>query len=489
MQDKLFDNFIKGKIQHATANVPDGLWEKIIAQDKKRRVGFWWLNSNLLWVALGILLVGSIGYVSIRNTTGKKEIAVNTSTNQNPSSSNLGEIDRRNKEVVIENPSTIIPKKEKIGEELKTESSTSTQKQKIEGFELSVVSNQLSNNIIKVDELGNTKLFTLNKKQTSTPKNKTNNLLNVPLDKAAKFELDVVDNYALPFLKFEAGNTVSLSKNLMSSNSKLALIPPIINMRKLLGLNGDECGDYKPKDFYIETYGSADFSKKRVTNISTSESYLRRKDSAEQQQLGFNAGVRLMRNLADNWYIKAGVQFSQINELFTNKIENERRLTTVITTRTLIRPGLADTTISDTTSLLQIGYKTERTRNRYSSIEIPILLSYETGSDESNWRFALTGGLIINATTWYSGKTYDDNFNVVNLKPTNTGFSFYRHQLGFSAYASASIVKKLTPSFSLFLEPYYRVGINKNNISAGFTQQFNNMGATLGLRYRLNKKY
>ncbi len=76
---------------------------------------------------------------------------------------------------------------------------------------------------------------------------------------------------------------------------------------------------------------------------------------------------------------------------------------------------------------------------------------------------------------------------MVSLKPASNGASFYRHQLGFSLYGSASVIRKLSPTLSLFAEPYYRVGINKNNISAGFTQQFNTMGANIGLRIKLNK--
>lgn len=482
MTDNLFDNFIKDKMQNASTPVREEVWQNIIAREKKRRGIFWWQTANLLWVGLGLLLIGGIGFFALNTSNSKKIVTVKA--NETQASANVEVVEKSNK---------AIEDKKEEKEELIHNKSTLRQVQKSYSKDVKANSSQSKKMEFLYVVTPKTKLNSSYKQQNFTTTNRDYKLKSLQTSTPTKFSLsNNVDGYIhysdynFSSINFKAGNTVSLDKSLMLSNATPSQFP-IINMRKLLGLNGEECGTYAPKDLFIEAYGSADYSTKHVTNISTTDNYLRRKDSAEKQQIGFSAGVRLSKNLTDNWFLKAGIQYSQINELFTTRFENERRQTIVINTRTLIRMGLPDTTISDTSILLQIGYKTERTQNRYTSLEIPLLLSYETGNAESNWKLAITGGLIINATTWYSGKTYDDNFNVVSLKSANNGTSFYRHQLGFSIYSSASIIRKLTPTLSLFAEPYYRIGINKNNISAGFTQQFNTMGANVGLRIKLNK--
>lgn len=490
MTDKLFDAFIKGKMQQATAPVSEELWDKIIAQHEKERRGIWWFNNKLFWVAVAFLFLGGLGFFATKNQSyfkGKNDLVSKQDKEQITNEGKLNNVENENLPIT----SSSTTKEENLYDKKVDNLNAQTSKDELlekSSITYSGVNAKAAKNLpFKTNEIGLVKTNkSLNLKITKEKENRFSNFLNGSFGKSTVNASEINDEpLSWQTFSFKPGVTAPLSKNILAN--KIATNPFPINMRKLLGLNGEECGNYTPKIIYVEAYASADYSQKRITNIDATNNYLRRKDSAEQEQMGFTTGVRFSKNLTENWFIKAGLQFSQINEIFSNRTENERRQTIVITTRTLIRMGLPDTTISDTSSLIQIGYKTVRTQNRYSSLEVPILISYETGNSESNWKFAITGGLIINATTWYSGKTYDENFNVVSLKESNNGAGFYNHQLGFSAYLSGSIYKKLTPNFSLFVEPYYRVGINKNNISAGFTQQFNTMGATIGLRYKLNK--
>jgi hypothetical protein len=238
-------------------------------------------------------------------------------------------------------------------------------------------------------------------------------------------------------------------------------------------------------DWDLEVYISPDMPFKTVTNNTASAQLLSTKDSSESLRPGFTAGFRIVKPLNDHFAIKTGLQYSQINERFTYRTENETRTTTVVSIRAIIRAPGDTLLVRDTSTLTQIGFKTNSVKNRYRSLDIPILASYQVGNDDL--RFGITAGAIINLSSWYQGVILDSSLSAVALnKETNM---VYKSNIGIGLYAGFSISKRISYATQLFFEPYLRYNLsNMTNPDASFNQRFSIGGLNMGLRFNLNKR-
>jgi Outer membrane protein beta-barrel domain len=238
------------------------------------------------------------------------------------------------------------------------------------------------------------------------------------------------------------------------------------------------------KDWYADTYISPDYSLQTVNNISASQQYLKQKDSTEHMQVGFTAGVRLVKPLNNHLQLTTGLQYSQINQKYVYRSENEIKLTTVVTVRTIIRaPG--DTVVVRDTSIVQnIGFKNKVEKNRHRSIDIPILLGYQFG--RGSVKVGINAGVILNVSSWYEGVILDSSLAVV---PVQKGSQIYKSKLGMGLYAGINVTKELSNDMQLFVEPYYKHSID--NITSGsmpYQQKFGTAGVLMGVRWSLNRK-
>jgi hypothetical protein len=201
-------------------------------------------------------------------------------------------------------------------------------------------------------------------------------------------------------------------------------------------------------------------------------------------QVGFSAGVRLVKPLNDRVQLTTGLQYSQINQRYTYRSENEVKYTTVISVRTIIRsPG--DTLVIRDTSLLQtIGYKNNVIKNRFRSIDVPILLGYQFG--RGSVKVGINAGIILNVSSWYEGVILDTAMAVV---PLQKGSNVYKSKLGLGLYTGIQVTKELSKEMTLFAEPYYRHSFD--NITTGslpYHQKFGTAGVLVGVRWSLNRK-
>lgn len=507
MTDKLFDTFIQQKLYHKESSVPADLWDKIAAEKNKKRGFFWWKNPKIyLPILTGIVILTAITISSKFSNTETKVLVIN---NKNVSEGNKANESnfatqqlKYNENDNINNPTSNI----KINTDNKTiNPSVQTKNSYAKSVKKTVSNNavvSIENRKNAVKEIKEKSSDNFNQSNgisllnTSTSFN--NDASNLDYKNYVRKSKNAANTIAKVGFNYEealqqnnaTANNIDLQfltksgKQLFSANTA----PPIINLRKIFGL--DDCptaNGHQRNDWYLEGYGSIDYTSKRVENISTTDAYLAKKDSAEKMKGGFTLGVRISKSLSDNMLFKTGFQFNQMFEQFKLSVENERRITTTIITRTLIRTGLPDTTISDTTSLIQIGYRTQQNTNLYRSIELPLLLSYEFGKPDSKFSFALTAGAIINLTTWNKGNTINELNQIVsiNSKPPQT--SFYRNQIGLSAYLSASVIKQVNNKWAFFAEPYIRYSLGKNNLASGFVQQFDAIGINFGTRLKINR--
>jgi hypothetical protein len=281
--------------------------------------------------------------------------------------------------------------------------------------------------------------------------------------------------------------TIAMERNGYPSNQEItALNKQQINLPKIncpTVRSRNKWDDFN-KDWYADTYISPDYSLQTVNNISASQQYLKQKDSTERMQLGFTAGVRLVKPLNNHLQLTTGLQYSQINQKYIYRSENEIKLTTVVTVRTIIRaPG--DTVVVRDTSVVQnIGFKNKVEKNRHRSIDIPILLGYQFG--RGSVKVGINAGVILNVSSWYEGVILDSSLAVV---PVQKGSQVYKSKLGLGLYAGINVTKELSDDMQLFVEPYYKHSID--NITSGsmpYQQKFGTAGVLMGVRWSLNRK-
>jgi hypothetical protein len=274
-------------------------------------------------------------------------------------------------------------------------------------------------------------------------------------------------------------------KNSLLYNTNSIHLPPL-NLRRILGLDAcPNANGAQRNDWYIELYGSPDYTFKSITGNGASANYLQKKDSTEHLRGGFTVGARFSKTIGEHTYLKLGIQYNQINELFSQRKEDQVQTTTVIVRRTITTPQGTTTTVTDTSSVTQIGYRVIKSMNHYKNVELPVMLGYEFGMPDANWRFTINGGLIIGLSSWYMGETIDTSLQVVAINSkSNSGV--YEHSFTTSIYSSLGIYRRITPQLDVFAEPYFRYNILGTNSLYGVNQRFGAAGISLGTRIQLN---
>lgn len=503
MTDKLFDSFVKQKLKNFESEVPKGLWDKIMPEEDKKPKFIWWWNKTALCIAIALTTAIAITSVIINDknngavasaneSTSKLPIAkqemqkkgtLNTSFNNTSDNNTIQNIKAENQMSGDKTTQSVTANglsSEKINK------NTASKNEVKNGAEAN--SFQVNKKTAKLNTIGITKGINKNKLQVNSS---TTSILSGhhsnPKTKEQSAKSDIAENNTLTPIRFN-NNDLILSENTGFDLAKTTNKNLNINIGNLFGKTED-CPTAKGSsrnDFYIEFYASPDYTFKKVINATSGlEQYLIKKDSVEVLRGGFTVGARISKSITNNLLLKAGFQYSQVNEEFRLKTENERRQTIIINTHTINRPGLGDTTISDTSYSIQIGYRVQKSMNYYRNLELPILLSYEFGDVQNKWKYALNAGAIINLTSWYEGRTLDANYNMVSISSKNSN-TFYKQQLGCSLYGGISIMRKLNDNVDVFAEPYFRISLNKIESVEGFSQKFNAIGLQIGARIQLN---
>lgn len=498
MTDKLFDSFIKQKLENFESKVPDNLWQKIMPEEEKKPKVFWWLNKTAITIAIALLIGGATTYVVTndkKNADSDDKTLIQNKTEQNSFTKRQDAIvtsdDNINNKTLSNNYklNTVDTKADNVEKSVEQENSLKQQ-------------NDFEKNIALSDtkqEKATKNNSTKNHNKLKFNKSKLSNYTKTPTTK--KYKLTEQTDFWEQNNFSAKNNSKSVFNPLIFQSSNLAIEENLSKLEKTSNKNIDfkignlfgkteDCPTARGSsrnDFYLEAYASPDYTFKKVISTANGlDQYLTKKDSAEVLRGGFTIGARISKSITENLLLKAGIQYSQINEEFRLKTENERRQTIVINSHTITRPGNSDTTISDTSYYVQIGYRVQTNMNYYKNLEIPILLSYEFGESTSKWKYAINAGAIVNITSWYEGRTLDTNYKMVSINNKSAN-SFYKQDLGLSLYGGFSILRKISDNVDVFAEPYFRLSLNKIESTNGFNQKFNAVGLQIGTRIKLSK--
>lgn len=532
MTDNQFDHFVRAKLHDHSAPVPAGLWDKVNpAKDDNDRKGiiiprkFRWGLPLLALLILAGSVTGyfifsddatsaiatsqdSVAQTGSGTTTPTTDTETNLSTNnqqnnqpenndQIQSASNNHPNTKSKQQESVHNAAGSITQQEANADK-NTIASTSTLPNLTNAHVENVNSNKGINNV----NISNNKRNTItagsfesvqafgksNKKSAPLPFIHNADL--TAKDGANISSAETTDEaivYPVTFSgNFEPGNTVSLSR-VHFGLSGLMQRDQISSAYSKKFKNIIVCPPYKTRntDWFAEVYVSPDIAFKSIENKSATTQYLAKKDSSESMRLGYSAGVRLVKPITDNFLVRTGLQYTQINEKFTYRTEDEVRTITVISVRTIIRAPGDTLRVTDTSTVQQVGYKTNSIKNRYRSFDIPVTVGYQFGND--NLQFGINAGVIFNISSWYQGVILDSSMAAV---PISKGANqVYKNNIGLGLYGGISVLKRMSENTQLFFEPYFRYNLSGiTNEQASYQQKFSLGGLSIGLRYNLNRK-
>ncbi len=480
MSNKLFDDFIREKIGNHVATVPVGMWDKIVQEKGKDKKAIYWWQPIAIVAVVGCMTI-YFGWfdpfgtyksaekpatqslankidptveISSGTTPGNFTSPVNSKT-EKASTVNV----EKPKENALQNVSPAITYNDNREAEQRTNAAIIA-----EGIN-TVKAGKAHKNIKQ--------LFGSNIKQRLGMNNK-------PTKEQAQVDSDIIPAATRPY--YDRYSLISLKEKATVQNA--AVNVSLSNLKSNLFSSVDCPSDRRSGNhgLYFELYASPDVAFKQM-EYKKVRNGINSKDSTSTKQLSYSLGFRLTKEIGQNLLFKTGLNYSQINERFDYRNENERTVSTVITIRTITNSNGTTTTIRDTSLVEQIGYRVKTTYNRYRSWDVPVLLGYEVSGE--GWKANINGGAIFNLSSTQQGEFLDTSYRPASF--SKSGPAIFKKKVGVGLYAGLSLIKEISNSTSFFAEPYLRYSLSDRTTNASpFTQRFYTAGILLGIRFKLN---
>jgi len=484
--NRLFDDHIKEQFSNYAPDVPPHIWENIIAKKERRKpVGLWFtlLNSRNIAILFALLLVGGAGawwlfkgnsVPSAEKNTAQTQTqpaaqnnttqnTINNSTPVDPSNAN----NNNNSSVTGSNNTTTTTTTNSGNQIISTDQNNavaknsnpdiaSTTRKSSSSLPFFISAGKTDNNVASRTNKNKRVVETPNKdKITTTDPGLEND------DPNAQVQGSLMGRLLAGIDAFSA--------NKKTTEAKLRLTP----FNYLPGcptFEKDAAGNKK----YFSIYGGPDFVFRSLTDTGNS-AYLQARKESSKVSSAYSAGISYTKVFNNSVSLRAGINFSQINEKFTFA---QGHLVQVI----YIIDANGDTTGSYTTS----GTRYKTTHNKYRSIDVPLTVGYELGNGRLHAN--VNAGVVVNVYSWQKGEVLDTSYQPVNIT-TGKGSSPYQFKTnaGLGVTGGVAVYYKLNDDVHLMAEPYFRYNLKQMNKDAlTLKQKYNTVGLRVGLRVDLH---
>jgi hypothetical protein len=462
-----FDEHIKDQFADYTPSVHPRIWDNIMAErEKKKPVGFWWrfFNQRNL-VLLGALLIsaGAASYFLLSknnaanvNTTSPVHTqqittaetinstqpgnipAAGNGNNTTPGGSNTiatGNANTNTSFIVTNNNKGTVQTPPAVNE--KTVANNNS------------LPPSSAKGVIRYNNAGKQKLTIKNGSAASGD------------DETGR------DDYYLPF---------SLSAAEKSNSPKQSIAT--LSKRNTLNVTDPGCPvierNAAGNKIYIEIYGGPDVAFRNLSDTGSS-AYLQKRKESTKFSSAFSAGIRYTKVFNNGVSIRAGINYSQINEKFTFSEGNIVQVVYIIN-------AAGDTIGSYTTT----GSRYKTTHNKFRTIDVPVVLGYELGNGK--WHANVNAGVMINIYSWQKGEVLDANLQPVNITTgkSNSPYQF-KTNIGTAFIGDISLYYKINDKLHVMAEPYFRYSLTPaSKETTTFKQKYNTTGLRLGVRLDLH---
>jgi hypothetical protein len=457
------------------------VWERIREKDKSDKKGFFFFRRYWL-TGIALFAITGIAYLTW-NAVSKSKTVSDYSTqnekiniqqeNKNQASTEINKIQKEQNA----NPGT---EKEKIGTASNIPAENQLQTENVENKNNNSTSVNTSTAVIKDSDFKNRNKFNHTVFNNRFAKKQTSNAL-ITTDKYSDL---VVPPSKSEDKEWALNFTDPAAFKFSNRNFKIGNVPQPNNKPSCPTISGP-----RRNDLYIEVYGSPDYTLRSFSNTSAFNGYVAQRKTTENNRNGFSAGVLIAKNINEKTLLKAGLNYSQINERLRVINENEKQLTQIITIRTIIRAPGDTLYIRDTTYFEQSGTRYRTFYNRYRFIDLPILFSYEFGNPEL-LSFSINAGPVLNITSFYKGSILDTGYNPVKITTAKgNAANNWRHNIGLGFMGSIAMYKRMNDRLQIFAEPYFRYNLKPvTQNSSVVNQRYFISGMKLGLRYNLHSE-
>ncbi len=505
-QDGL-DKFIKDQVeQHKTNTDADLLWQKIQAKQdakkkKKRRFFIFWLFGGL-GLFLGLALLYIFQFSDRENSRQEGNLQTETNTTEMTSSVVKKQENEANlTEQNIDEQASSLTTKTNIEKESNSQQILDATTVKAKGASGLLTNKNTSNTDF---DKAQTPIFTKNSSATNTnppaPIDNTNQLsktIDNPNDlltdskdektedtniKDKDEEGDILDNSISDVSPEPNGEEL-----LISDSTAVSEIEEIIEETTKEEDSREEQDDSKEKQWYFSNGITFFYGKTfRTLSSSTNLEYLQTRANTETPLDAIRGNLDFMMQNSKGFYMKAGLEFEQINERLdayierdSVQVEDNQVLALVYAMNGSASQRLGNGEVVTT-------YWSQKTiYNRYRSIDIPVLIGYNVRKEDKKLGWFVEGGASVNL--WFAGKgqIFDSNNNLISLEDNP---ELFKSQTGISLLANAGLTYQVSNKFSIWASPSikYRlasIASDENSLE----QKYLNAGLNLGIRYHWEK--
>ena len=460
-----FDEHIKEQLGNYTPDVHPRIWEKIIAEkNKKRPAGFWvsMLNNRSKLLLLGLAITLSSGgtwlYYNKFSTAKESTVAVADTKKAMPATVTKTNIPANENAADNQITSTQLTSNPAAANDMYAGSNTGLNTKTI--TRLTIVS--------PAAETDDSKAYTTN----STKGNKKyytglgNVLVNTTTATNEEDEYAEQEETLLGRLTF---NAEKISEKRKSGKGDQLRFNAVVFLPGCPGVEKDAAGNKR----YFEFYAGPDYAFRSLQDTGNS-AYLQKRKESTKFKSGFSAGVRYTKVFNNSMSVRAGVNYSQINEKFTFNQGNVVQVTYIINNN-------GDTVGSYTTT----GSRNKTTTNRYRSVDIPLVVGYELGNGKLHAN--INAGPVINIYSWQKGDVLDAGGNPVSITTGKASSPYqFKTNAGIGFIGAVSVYYKLNDRLHIMAEPYFRYNLSPmNKESITLKQKYQTAGLRLGIRLDL----
>jgi hypothetical protein len=470
MQFKVpFDDHLKEQLGDYRPAVPDHIWENVKQKkDKKRPFFFFLRDPNFIIILLSIVATGSlIGYLLFQSSNNETAFANQTHSIQQRkfiSNSTVTNEFAISQNKVNSNNSTF---NDKALKEVSIEENDSNKK---------VLGNKVGSQLTQTSENNNPQIHqqaeqnNFTKKQHTSIKSRTSFSISQPT-----IDEDVNINEIFTDAQFSNESQLFSSPQAVDLISlKHAAIPEFKTPLKI-NLNipcPDDNKNPAANKKYVEVYAAADYVLRQFSDTPNS-TYMRMRKESTSFASAYSTGIRFTKVFNNGFNIRAGLNYSQINEKFKFVQGNIIQVVFIIN-------ATGDTIGSYQTSSTR--YKTSF--NHYKTLDIPVTIGYETS--RGKWNVNFNTGLIVNIHSWNQGEVLNDSLQPVNISGLSHNPYQFKTNIGIGGIGAISCYYSLNEKLSILAEPYLRYNfssMSKEEIT--LKQKYHTSGIKLGIRLNL----
>lgn len=243
------------------------------------------------------------------------------------------------------------------------------------------------------------------------------------------------------------------------------------------------CAEFSPAEsgkWTLDILASPDWSFRRLEPKEQAFSeYVESRKATESPDFNYSLGMRLSYVHPFGLLGRVGFNYTQINEKFEYRTENEE----VITIRNILGP---DGDVIGTDTLIESSVRSIFSNNRFETLDIPVILGYEKQFNKLS--LAANAGLLFNVRFRSRG----DFLSPMDGEPISfddsepDSYPAFRDRLGVGFYAGVSLAYSVAPKMQLVVEPHFKTypqTITRDQYMV--SQKYLLTGLSVGLRHQL----